>query len=164
MASVDVAPTSLSQILSRAGEFPRHLLPRGGTALAVFSAGFWGWNDVIYLQQAEMAVTCVDTNQDRLWEMAKLYPAGWVFHVDDAWHYAECAASEGHKWDVLSVDPWTQTIQKALDDLPLWCALANQLVVIGCLMNEPPPEPPESWKGWVLPRNERVGWLVMERT
>lgn len=163
MAAVDDrVPGSLVEILRRAGEFPRHLLPRGGSALAFFSGGFWGWNDVIYLQQADMTVTCVDTNKDRLWEMARLYPGGWSFCVDDAWEFAREHA--GEEWDVVTVDPWSQTILTALEDLPLWCSLAKQLVVIGCLMDEPTPEPPDGWKVWVLPRNERVGWLVMERT
>lgn len=156
-------PSSLSDVLRRAGEFPRHLLPHGGTALAFFSAGFWGWNDVIYLQQADMTATCVDTDKDKLWQMAELYPEGWSFHVDDAWHYAECAASEGLTWDVVTIDPWTQTIPKALEDLPLWCSLANDLVVIGCFIGEDNPPIPDGWTASVLARNERVGWLVLVR-
>lgn len=147
---------------ARAG-YPSHLLPHHGTGLAIFSAGFWGWNDVIHLANADMTVTCVDTDQEKLWEMADLYPDGWSFYCMDAWEFAR-DNSGLERWDVVTVDPWTQTITEALESLPLWCELADQFVTIGCFMNETTPPPPEGWRGSVLPRNAKVGWLVLERT
>jgi hypothetical protein len=163
VGEVITRPANLMEIRREARRYPAYLLPHGGTGLALFSAGFWGWNDVIHMVRANMRVSCVDTDQDKLWQMAELYPEGWSFYAMDAWEFARGYAG-AERWDVVTVDPWTQTIPAALETLPLWCELAERLVTVGCMMDDPLPPIPDGWESSVFPRNSNVGWLVLRRT
>ncbi len=140
--------------------YPGHILPEGGTGLALFSAGFHGWNDVIHMARKQMTVDCVDTDIDKLFETAKVYPAGWSFTVKDAWTFAHDHVGYQH-WDVVSVDPFLgQAVIRAMETIDLWCALATALVTltvpVGAEISIP-----EGWESDIFPRSRRASWLVL---
>jgi hypothetical protein len=158
-----VTSKTYEQINQKAQPYPAHLLPEGGTALALFSAGFHGWNDVIHMARKGMDVDCVDTDGIRLEEMEAVYPEAWRFHWNDAWMFAEAAAAEGKKWDVVSVDPFMgDAAEKAWKTVVLWSSLATNLVTL----TVDPSRPiwaPFGWSAYLFPRSKRASWMVLHR-
>jgi hypothetical protein len=151
------------QINRQARPYPSYLLPTPATALAIFAAGFLGWNDCIHLVRAGLECDFVDSDQLRMMEMASLYPAGHRFHVEDAWNFAERAAYEGRKWDVVTVDPFFEDMaQKAWASLDLWLSLARIFVTLTVHEDTELPVP-AGWSQSYFPRGADVGWLVMQR-
>jgi hypothetical protein len=143
--------------------YPSYLLPAGGTALSLFSAAFYGWNDVIHLARAEMEITCVDVDQDKLWEMASAYPNVMTFYVKDAWEFAEQARAEGTLWDVVTVDPFRGDAgARAWESVDLWASLARDLVTL-MVESETEIDTPVGWQASRFPRGENVEWLVLQR-
>lgn len=162
MATVEHTLT-FEQINRNAQPYPAFLLPERGTALALFSAGFHGWNDVIHMARKQMAITCVDTDADKLWEMATIYPDPVEYVVSDAWQFAKDARDAGRTWDVVSVDPFLGTASyRARESLADWCSLANVLVTFTVALDSPM-WAPAGWSADLFPRNERVGWMVLRR-
>lgn len=158
-----MAPPSLQDISEQACPYPAYLLPPKGTGLAIFSAGFHGWNDVIHMARKQMTVTCVDTDADKLWNMALVYPARWSFCVDDAWDFAKDAFRAGHSWDVVSVDPFLgEAAARARKTLRLWCGLARRLVTVTVELGDEP-TPPVGWSTSFFPRSDNAAWMVMKR-
>ncbi len=169
MSAVETAPT-FKQINQNAQLYPAYLLPIGGTALSLFSAGFHGWNDVIHFARNGMAVDCVDVDAEKLWEMACVYPDAYAYHIEDAWQFAENAAREGKQWDVVSVDPFMGDAAKRVwESIPLWMGLARKLVTITVAPNaqfvhvEGPVAEDGSWKCSMFPRSARASWMVLQR-
>lgn len=159
---------TLESINYRAREYPAYLLRDGETGLGLFSAGFHGWNDVIHFYRADMVGTCVDLDGQKLGEMARIYPAGWRFEVEDAWGFAERAAYEERRWDVVSVDPYLgDAADRVWETLPLWLSLARRVVTVTVEGDEEPSLP----SGWThsfflrgeTPHGSNVNWLVLER-
>ncbi len=158
-----VATLSYEQISRNAQPYPAHALPAGGSALALFSAGFHGWNDVIHMARKNMQIDCVDVDADRLWEMTELYPQPIHFHVEDAWEFASEAAAEGREWDVVSVDPFMgDAAEKAWDTIWLWSSLAKKLVTL-TVDPRRPIWAPVGWVAYLFPRSTRASWMVMRR-
>jgi hypothetical protein len=157
-------PASFDALNHNAQPYPSFLLPKdGGTALSLFAAGFWGWNDGIHLIRADLTVDFVDIDADRLLEMASLMPEGHAFHVDDAYDFASRAAMEGREWDVVSVDPFMGHMQeRSWEMLYLWLTVARKMLTLTVKSDVELPED-DSWTASYFPRNERVGWLVMRR-
>ncbi len=156
-------PTVTYDHLNRnAQPYPAYLLPEGGTGLALFSAGFHGWNDVIHMARKHMTVTCVDLNADKLWEMASVYPEGWEFHVEDAWNFAHDKV--GHqRWDAVTVDPFTGLdAKRALETIDLWLELASQVVTL-TVTTDTRPVSPEGWNCQFFPRSRLAQWMVLQR-
>jgi hypothetical protein len=159
-ATADMRFTALSK---RARPYPSYLLPDEGSALALFAAGFMGWNDAVHFARQGLAGTCVDVDAERLFDMSTIYPEGWSFHVEDAWEYAERAHERGEQWDVVSVDPFMgDAAERAWRDLYLWCALARSLVTL-TVSSETHLNAPEGWTGSFFPRGSSAAWLVMQR-
>jgi len=157
-----LAPT-YDQINRQACPYPAFLLPKGGTGLCLFSAGFHGWNDVIHMARKQMTVTCVDTNPDKLWEMAQIYPEGWEFEVADAWDWAERAVQAGRKFDVVSVDPFFGgAAEHAWETLYLWVTLAKKLVTL-TVHTDTQLNVPTGWTADYFPRSSNAAWLVLTR-
>ncbi len=160
MIEAPVAPT-FDEINRKAQPYPANLLPQGGTALSLFSAAFFGHNDVVHMVRKEMQLTCVDVDADKLWSMAQIYPKRTEWHVEDAWEFALDALAEGRKWDVVSVDPFMgDAAQKAWDCVHLWSTLATELVTL----TVDPKQPlwaPAGWKSHLFPRSTRASWMVM---
>lgn len=154
----------LDRISTEARPYPAYHLSADLTGLAIFSAAYEGRNDAIHFARNGMVATCVDQNFDWLWKMEKLYPDSWTFVHADAWWFAEDAAAKGQTWDVVTVDPYRPMIGRAIETLPLWCSLAEQVLTIGVFSAEPQPAIPDGWHASLFPRTDEVGWLVLTRT
>jgi hypothetical protein len=157
-----VKPETFDALNREAQPYPSFLLPEdGGTALSLFAAGFWGWNDGIHLIRAGLTIDFVDTDADKLFEMATLMPEGHAFHVDDAYDFGSRAAMEGREWDVVSVDPFMGNMQeRSWEMLYLWLTVARKMLTLTVKSDVELPED-DTWTSSYFPRNERVGWLVM---
>jgi hypothetical protein len=156
-------PETFDALNREAQPYPSFLLPTEGTALSLFAAGFWGWNDGIHLIRAGLTIDFVDTDADKLFEMASLMPEGHAFHVDDAYDFASRAALEGREWDVVSVDPFMGHMQeRSWEMLYLWLTVARKMLTLTVKSDVELPED-DPWTASYFPRNERVGWLVMRR-
>lgn len=156
-------PTSYDEVNRRACPYPSYLLPEGGTGLALFSAGFYGQNDVIHMARKRMHVTCVDLDEEKLWTMAELYPAGWEFRVDDAWEFAERRVHDGITYDAVSVDPFMgDAADEVIDTFYLWVTLARKLLTVTVAANTRL-NIPIGWNHHYYPRSERASWLVLTR-
>lgn len=151
--------TTLEEIRRQARPYPTHLLPETGTALALFGAGFHGWNDVIHM--AHLDVDCVDLDAAKLAEMTAIYgPDRFRAHQQDAWDFAE--TNRGRVWDVVSVDPFFSIdAERAWETVDLWCALASRLVTL-TVRDETELAAPDGWDGSYFPRNSKVGWMVLQ--
>ena len=159
-----MAPVTLSGALSEvsrnAREYPVHLLREGGTALCLFAARFYGVNDAVHMARNSMHLTLVDISE-RVLEMGEMY--GCEAHQEDAWTFAEDAVDT--TWDAVSVDCYTgDANRRALDDLELWCSLANDVVTI-THVNGMSYTVPDGWTDGLFERNPRggVNWLVLTR-
>lgn len=155
----------LDAISKEATPFPAFLLPQGGTALSLFSAAFLGVNDAIYFARADMQATCVDIDEQRLDEMADLYPYDWDFVVSDAWAFAEEAAEEGRRWDVVTVDTYTGTdSERSIRSLYLWCSLADVAVTVTLPRKRIGERfDIDGFTTTVFPRSPLAAWLVLCR-
>jgi hypothetical protein len=143
--------------------YPRHILSGCKTALVLFAAGFHGRQDSVWMAEAGLRTTCVDTDEAKLTEMARVYPQGWEFVVDDVFAYAsDCDRT----WDVVSLDPFTNQMQECANLLPLWCHRAEQAVVLG-VHGDTDVHAPHGWRVVEqVPRSSFGGgvfWVVLER-
>lgn len=143
--------------------YPRHVLTGCESALVLFAAAWHGKQDAVWMAEAGLTATCVDVDGDRLSEMEAAYPSGWEFVAADAFDYATAAERQ---WDVVSLDPFTNLIDRCAGMLPLWCLLARKAVVLGCCEATDVLAP----TGWrvteMLHRSTFVGgvfWAVLER-
>lgn len=153
----------LDKISAVARPYPADLLPEGGTALALFAAAFLGHNDAIHFARKDMTATCVDIDPVRLQEMGRLYPESWFFIDGDAWTWAHDFVEMGSQWDVVSVDTFTgEATDRSLASLPLWCALARQMVT-ATIVNGQDYTVPDGWRSHLHPRSSEVSWLVLQR-
>jgi len=157
-------PTSYQEINKQACPYPAFLLPEGGTGLCVFSAGFYGQNDVIHMARKKMTVTCVDKDAEKLFAMAQLYPQGWEFRVDDAWEFAERSVHDGRRFDAVSVDPFLgDAAERVWETLYLWTSLARNLLTI-TVKTDTQLNVPEGWElSGYFPRSHRAAWMVLTR-
>lgn len=111
--------------------YPRDRLEGCETALAGFCAGFLGRQDCAWLMQAGIVATCIDTDTDRLNQMAPLYPDSWTFVAGDIFDHAPALYRQGERFDVVTLDPPTSLFERCADTIELWTALANRIVVVG---------------------------------
>lgn len=147
------APPTLEQVRDPDGPcgYPVDLLAGCKTGLVLFAARWFGRQDAFWIADAGIDATCVDVDEKRLHEMERIYPFGWEFAAADAFEYAEFARSEGRKWDVVSLDPFTDLFGRVNDHVDLWCSLASRLVVIGHAVDMRPVAP----SGWHVARRSR---------
>lgn len=134
----------------------------GEDALVLFAAAFLGRQDAFWIAEAGLLGTCVDLDQKKLREMEELYPAGWNFLYAEVFEFAN--ATQG-VWDVVSIDCPSGAFHRCARLLPLWCGLAERLVILGTSPTtriDPPP-------GWELvDRRHRstfkggTEWAVLE--
>lgn len=150
-------------ISERARPYPSYLLEETDECLALFAAGFLGWNDAVHFARAGLTCTCVDNDQDRLFEMATIYPMGWAFHVEDAWDFAERARYERRQYDVVTIDPFFESCAaRVWDTLDLWLSLSRRIVTL-TVHADTELEVPEGWRSSYFPRGSNVGWRVIKR-
>jgi hypothetical protein len=156
-----VKPVDFEELNRSAQLYPSFLLPTEGTALSLFASGFWGQNDGIHLIRAGLTIDFVDTDKDKLYEMATLMPAGHSFHVEDAYDFASHAALQSREWDVVSVDPFMGHMQeRSWEMLYLWLTITRKMLTLTVKSDIELPET-DGWTTSYFPRNHRVGWLVM---
>jgi len=156
-------PVDFDHLNRNAQVYPAFMLPDEGTALCLFAAGFWGWNDGIHMVRKGLTCDFVDTDADKLWEMMTLMPEGHAFHVEDAWKFAAEAAHAGKEWDVVSVDPFMgNAAERVWDSLYLWLMLARKMLTVTVKTNTVL-NVPSDWTVDFFPRNPHVAWMVMKR-
>lgn len=153
----------LQPISLEARPYPAYLLNGCQTGLAVFSAAFLGWNDVIHFARKGIQTTCVDRDGERLAEMEAIYPTDWEFVVSDAWEFADKAAGQELTWDVVTVDPFMgEAAEKVWRTLDAFLCLADRMVTVtvpsGWIRR-----PPRGWQHSLFPRARGVSWLVLRR-
>lgn len=158
------APATLDAIraVAEPALYPTHLLAGCDTALIAFCAGFFGRQDGIFIVDAGLNATCIDSDADFLRRMERLYPADWEFVDDDAYEYA---AHTDRQWDVVSVDCPTGHFQRCADLVQTWCRAATRAVVLGT-GHDTALSPPEGWcVTETLHRSDYRGgvfWSVLE--
>jgi len=156
-------PASLEDLVDLHSGASYPAIPHGcETALILFSAHWHGRQDAYWILQAGLVGWCVDKNERRLREMAAIYPDSWQFVPSDVYEFAEAAT---HTWDVVSLDPWTNQFQECADRLPLWCSLANRMVILGT-GHDTSVKPPGGWRLTDFRKrsdyNGGVFWTVLE--
>ena len=158
--------TTLDEIRLRAGSdtYPVRVLDGASSALIVFAAAFFGLNDAVFIADAGITATCVDSDRGRLETMREMYPDSWRFVTDDAYAFGESAMRSGETWDVVTVDPWTSAFDRcAVVD---WPRLARRAVVLG-VGPDTVVAPRNGWRETErLRRSEYRGgvyWAVIER-
>lgn len=156
---------------SRPDLFPVAALDGCRTALAIFSAAFYGRQDVIHLWDAGLDVIAVDTDVKKLRLMQSLYssePHPLAVRVVDAGEFMTRAFSVEKSWDVVTFDPWTQTIAKLWAGLPHFSILAARVLIVGATAVEvAEARSLEGFSGPVfLKRSDHAGgifWAVFKR-
>ena len=160
---MSVIASRFTEISVRARPYPSYLLEETDECLAVFAAGFLGWNDAVHFARAGLTAVCVDCDKDKLFEMSTIYPPGWAFRVADAWEFAEEAAWMGRQWDVVTVDPYFENCaQRVWETLPLWLSLTRRIATI-TVHADTELDLPEGWKSSYFSRGHNVGWAVISR-
>ncbi len=141
-------------------DYPDHLLIGCETALIVFAAAFRGLNDASWIADAGLTATCVDNDGDKLSAMADDYPNDWEYVVANAWEW-----ETDRRWDVVSLDPFTQDMQRCADSLPKWCKLARHAVIVGTGRNTVI-DVPDGWTVtgtvWRSTHDGGVYWTTLE--
>lgn len=151
----------MGEIQWNARVYPGYLLPRSGTALSLFAAGYYGWNDCIHFLRHNMTCDCVDVDGARLDAMRTVYPESWTFTVADAWGFAAESAATGSTWDVVSVDTFLgDATERSIASLGLWTTLARQLVTMTVPLGAEVAAP-DGWTGFTFRRSPRAAWLVL---
>lgn len=144
--------------------FPLELLEEDDEALVLFAAGFHGLNDAVWIRESGMTATCVDSDPDKLAEMRPLYPGDWQFVESDVYSFAFGLTSR-EQWDIVTVDPWTQDMDRCARFVKEWCRLARKAVVLGTGVGTVV-EAPVGWKvTGTRKRSDHDGgvlWTVLE--
>ncbi len=144
--------------------FPLELLEDSETALVLFAAGFLGVQDAVWIRDAGLTATCVDTDPEKMASMKPLYPDDWEFVEQDAYAFAHWE-TERRQWDIVTADPWTGHMDTCARFLKEWCRLARKAVVLGTGVGTVV-EAPEGWKVTGTRRRSDydggVFWTVLE--
>lgn len=142
--------------------YPTDVLEGCESALVLFAAAFYGRQDCAAIATAGLTATCVDHDHEKLGAMVLAYPEGWEYVHGDAYRYAQATR---RRWDVVSLDPFTNQMQTCANLLPWWCGLANRAVVLGTGVGTEVVAP----TGWrVTDRTRRSGfaggtfWTVLQ--
>lgn len=111
--------------------FPRGVLDGAQSAALFFGAAFHGRNDAIHVADAGIRdAVVVDADAPKLGAMRAAYPSTWRFVAGDAYAVAQDLRERGERFDVVVADAWQKDCGRALDALPLWCALARRHVLV----------------------------------
>jgi hypothetical protein len=99
----------------------------------LFGAGFYGANDAIHmLYEGMLDVTVVDSDKEKMHEMAGIYPGAWYWHIADltTWLPNMVQHKYQSKWDVISVDAPMGMFPWVLSNFDTIALLANKYLVI----------------------------------
>jgi hypothetical protein len=146
--------------VERMHPYPIWALKGCETALIVFAAEFGGMNDAAWIVDHPLSVTCVDINEEKLEEMRVHYPADWSYICMDAYQLPSSI-----RYDVVSLDPFTNHFQKCADQIALWCQIARYAVIIGTGTDTTIVSPPGWQQTDCLKRSDYQGgvfWTVLE--
>lgn len=127
--------TTLAEI--RAGSnpstFPVERLAGMKTAAAFYAAAFLGRQDVIHLTDAGLRVVAIDVDAGKLAEMQRIYGPrpGFDGQLVDAFVAARSEARMERRHDVVTVDAWTQDIPAVMEQLGVFAAICDRLLVAG---------------------------------
>lgn len=113
-------------VVEKLHPYPVWALKGCNTALIVFASEFGGMNDAAWIAEAGLTATCVDINADKLEAMKPNYPDDWSYICTDAY-----TLPSSLRYDVVSLDPFTNHFQKCADNIDLWCSIARRAVIIG---------------------------------
>jgi hypothetical protein len=163
-------PDSLDELRKENAKtpFPKFVLRNCDSALMLFCAGFYGKNDCVWVEQANVKdVTAVDTDASKLRVMQELYPPGWKFACADVYRFTVGATSQALKFDLVVADvPLTQ-FEYSKDWYKSWCWLSDRYVlitaeaeplvsVVGLL--------PRDWKvKGTIQRTSQSSWLLLSK-
>jgi hypothetical protein len=156
------AVTTLAQVRASRSPFPADLLPECESALMLFCAAFYGRNDCVWVQEAELRiVTGVDQDREKLDAMRAIYPETWRFACADAFEFHTVPH------DLVSVDVFSNQSDRALGMLEHWCGMARRFVTVAA-WKEPDVQIPVGWQRRdLMYRSSFLGgcyWYVLERT
>lgn len=121
----------MSTVVEKSHPYPAWVLAGCETALVVFAAEFGGMNDCAWIVEAGLRATCVDINADKLDAMKASYPDDWEYICADAYEFAGECAGGPYKWDVVSLDPFTNHFDPCAENIEAWCRLARRAVIVG---------------------------------
>jgi hypothetical protein len=111
--------------------YPRERLKGVSSALMGFCAAFMGRQDCIWVADAGIKATAVDTELEHLELMRVAYPDGWEFVNADVYDYAAKRYAEGVSYDLVSLDPSTNQFGEVAALCALWCSIADKCVIFG---------------------------------
>jgi hypothetical protein len=125
------APRGLDRIksVSDPDVFPHSVLAGAETALVLFCAAFYGEQDAVWIAEAGLRATCVDTDAERVQVMKRIYPPDWDFIVANVYEFVYDALL--CKWDVVTVDCGSAQFDRCADLISVFCGLARRAVVLG---------------------------------
>jgi hypothetical protein len=125
-----VSAVTLESVRGQAdpASFPIDALEGCETALVLFAAAYYGRQDALWVADAGLRATCVDSDSEKLVAMHHIYPGDWKMVVADVYEWA--SAADG-KWDVVTLDPFTNDFVRCADLIGTWCRLARRAVVLG---------------------------------
>ncbi len=156
----------MTELLERPAKlhpYPVWALKGCETALIVFAAEFGGMNDAAWIADEGLRATCLDLNGEKLEAMRGMYPEDWSYVEGDAYTWADALSSV--RFDVVSLDPFTNHFQKCADNIYAWCRMARNAVIVGTGRDTVIVSPP----GWIqtdcVKRTDYQGgvyWTVLE--
>ena len=117
-------PRSLAEVcdLNSGVSFPGAALEGCETALCLFSAAWWGRQDAYWVADAGLHGTCVDTDGQRLAEMAEHLSVAAGGSINRTRSTTASTSLGRQQWDVVTLDPFTSLVDRCAEDLGLWCA------------------------------------------
>lgn len=113
-------------------QYPVNLLKDCQSGLCLFGAGFYGGSDAIHMYDTGLShVNVVDIDRAKINVMQNIYPSSWVFSVDDVFEWVRTIVKlRLVTWDIVSIDPPTALIDRCLDELVIFSALAKKYVTL----------------------------------
>ncbi len=142
--------------------YPTWVIAGCETALVIFAAEFGGMNDCAWIVDAGLRATCVDNNPDKLEALRDLYPDDWSYICTDAYSLPSTI-----RYDVVSLDPFTNQFDRCAGHIDLWCQIAKRAVILGTGTDTQVMSP----AGWIqtdcVKRTDYQGgvfWTVLEPT
>ena len=112
--------------------FPSELFNRKTTVLSLFSAAFYGENDVQHIHKAGVkSCILVDTDRHRLTATAEMYRYTKI--CADAFTLIDSFNLIRSKFDIVVADPYTGVkMARTYDYLPKLLNIASNYLIIGC--------------------------------
>jgi len=102
------------------------------TGLLLFGCAHKGDNDGVHFLKAGLRSHVIDIDPARIEAMRPGYPDEWSFIMADAYRFASDATRRGQRWDVVSVDPFSEDADLVFAGIDsLWKPLARMRLVVG---------------------------------